>query len=181
MRLDLTGRNVEITPALRQMLSRKLSRLDRLLSDSAVSAQIVLSRERYRHITDITLHARGDNILTGLATAGTWPESVAAAVEKITQQAQRLKEKWTTRKRRTPGAKALPPVPAGEAVAPQPETTPDVVRVRYAVRRQGLDAAIARLDKAAEPFVIFRHESTGQLTLVYRRKDGGLGLIEAGA
>lgn len=178
MRLDLTGRNVDITPALRQLLSRKLSRLERLLSDSALSAQVVLTRERYRHVTDITLHARGDNVLTGVASASAWQESMTEAVEKVTQQAQRVKEKWTTRKRRGTGTRGLPveaPEPGQPVAEPAP---PRLARVRYPIRRLDLATAVARLDKASEPFVVYRDEDTQRLSLVYRRKNGSIGLIE---
>lgn len=175
MRLDLTGRNVDITPALRQLLTRKLSRLERLLQDSAVSAQVVLRRERYRHITDITLHARGDNILSGMGTATDWNDSVAEAIEKITQQAQRVKEKWTARKRhpRTTRAVVEPPEPV--AVPPPP---PLATPVRYPVRRHTLKAAVTRLDAAAEPFVLYRDGDTMRLSLVFRTRHGTIGLIE---
>src|SRR5512134_3926137 len=100
MRLMLTGRNVDITPPLRQQVTRQLSKLERVLNDNAVSAQIVLSRERHRLLTDITLHARGDNMLSGLGAGTSWPLSVKAAILKVEQQARRVKEKWTARKRR---------------------------------------------------------------------------------
>jgi putative sigma-54 modulation protein len=178
MRLDLTGRNVDITPALRELLSRKLARVERLIGDSAVSAQVVLTRERYRHVTDITLHARGDHMLAGVASAADWARSMSAAVIKITQQAQRLKEKWTTRKRRAPstrllsGASAEPPV---QAVQPEPARA---TRVRYPIRRHTLRAAITRLEKGSEPFVVFRHDETMRLSVVFRQKDGSVGLID---
>lgn len=178
MRLDLTGRNVDITPALRQLLSRKLSRLERLLSDAALSAQVVLTRERYRHVTDITLHARGDNVLAGVATASTWQESMTEAVEKVTQQAQRVKEKWTTRKRRGTGTRALPVEVPDTSVPVEEPPSPRLARVRYPIRRLDLQSAVARLDKASEPFVVFRDEDTKRLSLVYRRKNGSIGLIE---
>jgi len=66
MRLELTGRHVDITPALRRLLDTKLSKLERLLNDSAVSAQAVLTREKHRHRADITLHARGETFLHGV-------------------------------------------------------------------------------------------------------------------
>lgn len=176
MRLDLTGRNVDITPALRQLLSRKLSRLERLLQDSAVSAQVVLRRERYRHITDITLHARGDNMLTGVGSAPEWADSMAEAIEKITQQAQRVKEKWTTRKRRGGAAREVVDDVAAEPVAPAP--APLAARVRYPVRRHTLKAAVTRLEAATEPFVLYRDGETLRLSLVFRTKTGAIGLIE---
>jgi putative sigma-54 modulation protein len=181
MRLDLTGRNVDITPALRQLLSRKLSRLERLTGDTALSAQVVLTRERFRHITDVTLHARGDNILSGVGAAATWPDSMGQAVEKITQQAQRIKGKWTTRKRRAGGPRSLdvllPPEPAETA----PAAAPAAAERRYPIRRHTVTAAVARLGRAAEPFVLFRHADTMRLSLVYRLKDGSVGLIDAEA
>ena len=79
MRLLLTGRNVAVTPALRQQVARQLDRLERVFPDLTVSAQVVLSRERHRHITDITLHARGEHLLTGQGQATTWPLSIKQA------------------------------------------------------------------------------------------------------
>ena len=45
MRLELTGRHVDITPSLRRLVDKKLARLERMLNDSALSAQVVLTGE----------------------------------------------------------------------------------------------------------------------------------------
>jgi putative sigma-54 modulation protein len=178
MRLDVTGRNVEITPALRLLITRKFARLDRLVGDAAVSAQVVLSRERYRHITDITLHARGDHILSGLGSGSSWADSVAQATTKVTQQAQRLKEKWTTRKRRGSGVRGPTAADRAEMSVDARAASPVAARVRYAIRRHTLAAAVGRLEKAGDTFVLFRDAETMRLTLVFRRADGTIGLIE---
>jgi putative sigma-54 modulation protein len=99
MRVVLTGRHIEITPALRRLVERKLSKLDRLLTDRALSAQVVLTKERYRYRSDITLHARGEKFLHGVGAKATWAPSVSDAVAKIAQQAQKVKGKWQERKR----------------------------------------------------------------------------------
>jgi ribosome-associated translation inhibitor RaiA len=44
MRLDITGRHVEITNQLRQLIDRRLAKLSRLLNDSAISASVILTR-----------------------------------------------------------------------------------------------------------------------------------------
>jgi putative sigma-54 modulation protein len=182
MRLDLTGHNVDITPALRQLLSRKLSRLERVVQDAALSAQVVLTRERYRHVTDLALHARGERLLFGIGTGPAWAESMSDAVEKVLQQAQRVKGKWTARKRRAGGRRSMAeapveaPPPAATATAFPAHTGPS--RVRYPVRRHTLTAAVARLEKAPEPFVLFRDTDSMRLGLVFRRRDGTVGLIE---
>ena len=180
MRLMLTGRNVDITPALRQQVARHLDKLERVVPDVAVSAQVVLSRERHRHVTDITLHARGDNLLTGAGQATTWPLSIKQATGRIEQQAQRLKGKWTARKRRLlapPGPMAEPA--AGISAPPEPAASvPRVLRTRYAVRSMSLDEAAERFAASDDPFVLFRDRVSGNVMMVFRRKDGQLGFIE---
>src|SRR5947209_6336210 len=102
MRLELTGRHVDINPSLRQLLEAKLAKLERLLNQRIVSAQAVLSREKHRHCVDITLHARGDKFLHGVGAAANWEAALTQVVARLTQQAQRVKGKWQERKRRGP-------------------------------------------------------------------------------
>jgi putative sigma-54 modulation protein len=99
MRLDITGRHVEITASLRQLIARRLAKLERLLNDSAISAQVILTTEKYRHGTEIIIHARGDHILRGQGEGTLWTVSVREAAAKIEQQAQKLKGKWGERSR----------------------------------------------------------------------------------
>ena len=40
MRVDITGRNVEVTNPLRQLIDKRLAKLDRVLNDSVISAQV---------------------------------------------------------------------------------------------------------------------------------------------
>src|SRR5437868_10644753 len=131
MRLELTGRHVDITPALRRLVTAKLSRLERMLNDRAVSAQAVLSREKHSVRADITLHARGEKFLHGVGNADVWETSIGEAIDKISQQAQRVKGKYTERKRR--GVKGTPII--GEpreaaAVKPADPARPPRERVR---------------------------------------------------
>jgi putative sigma-54 modulation protein len=180
MRLVLTGRNVAITPPLREQVTKHLDKLERVLNDNAVSAQVVLTRERYRLLTDITLHARGDHMLSGVGAGTTWPLSVKNAVEKVEQQARRVKEKWTTRKRRGRSEKQLEPGVAADetAVVEAPLDVPNVLRTRYALQSMSLDEAAERFQSGAEPFVVYRDRVTGSVTIVFRRKDGRLGFFE---
>src|ERR1700688_4062472 len=119
MRLELTGRHVDITPMLRRAVDAKLVRLTRMLNDNAVSAQVVLTREKRERRADVTLHARGEKFLHGVGASGSWEPSVSQAIDKITQQAQKIKGKWQERKRRS--SKSAPTAAAGgEEVAAAP-------------------------------------------------------------
>ena len=178
MRLELTGRHVEISPALRKQVEKKLGKLDRLLKDGIVSVQAVLTLEKYRHVADFTVHMRGDHILSGLGNSTSWDTSITDAVEKIEQQLQKVKGKWQERKRRATSARLMPAEPPVPAAAPAPKAR-KVRRVpRYPVKPMTVDEAALSVDAGDDTFLVFRNASTDAINVVYRRKDGQLGLIE---
>ena len=93
MRLELTGRHVEITPTLRRLVDRKLARLERMMNDSAVSAQVVLTSEKRGRRADITLHARGEKFLHSDGRGESLATAMAQAVDRLGQQARKVKGK----------------------------------------------------------------------------------------
>ena len=102
MKSTVTGRHVDITPALRDMITHKLAKLERLLNDNAVSVQVVLNQERRRLAVEVTLHARGDHMFHGTSEGESWSQAVTSAVDKVNQQAHTLKGKWNKHRRRAP-------------------------------------------------------------------------------
>ena len=186
MRIDITGRHVDITPALRQIIERRLSRIERLLNDSAVSATVVLTLEKYRHRTELIVHARGDKMLRGLGEGNAWNLSIRQAVEKVEQQAKKVKGKWTERKRSVTRRRTARP-PSGDGtgrgaraeVVERESAAPRVIRAsRYAVKPMSVEDAALRMEETAEAFIVFRNPESESVSIVYRRKDGNLGLIE---
>ena len=103
---NVTGRNMEVSPELRELIQRRLLPLERLLGDAVVSADMVLVSEHRLCVSELVVHARGDHRLHGLAEGPSWQSAVGAAVEKVMHQAQTLKGKWHGRRRHadvTPG------------------------------------------------------------------------------
>src|SRR5215203_1321300 len=174
MRIDITGRHVEITPALRQLIERRLSRVERLLNDSAVSATVILTLEKYRHRAEIIVHARGDKMLRGLGEGNAWNLSIRQAMEKVEQQAQKVKGKWTQRKRsdtrrRTPRAPATDGAARGSrAEAPEREAAaPRVIRAtRYAVKPMSVEDAAMRMEQTTESYIVFRDPESESVNIV---------------
>ena len=182
MRLELTGRHLDISVGVRRVVENKLARLERRLNDSAVSAQVVLSSEKGGRRADITLHARGEKFLHGTGRGVSVPVAVAEAIDKLTQQAQKVKGQWQARKReasrggRAATEVARPPAPA----APRSRVRrPRVLRgTRQTITVMSIGEASA-LVEAGTTVVIFRDAETGQLAVVYRALSGELTLIHA--
>jgi putative sigma-54 modulation protein len=174
MILTVTGRHLELSPSVRQQIQKKIERLQRLLHDSAVSAQCVVAQERKQFVCELTLHARGDHMLVGVGKHARLLAAVGGAIEKVSQQAQRLADKWKTRRRTAQGVVRT----VIDEPAPKPKAAPTkVVRARrYAVKSMSVGDAAAALGTAA--FLVFRHADSGQVAVAFRRPDGQVGLIE---
>jgi putative sigma-54 modulation protein len=180
MRLALTGRHVEITAALQRLAERKVAKLDRLLNDGIVSAQVVLTLEKHRHVVDIRAHARGDHVMHGIGKKDAWETSFSDAIEKISQQLQKVKGKWQERKRRAIPAKVLlpPSPPPAEGEVEEPKRVRIMRASRYMVKPMTVDEAAMEVDERQDAFLVFRNATTDTINVLYRRKDGNLGLIE---
>src|SRR5215831_9663563 len=156
MRVDITGRHVDITPPLRQLIDRSLGKIERLLNDRAVSASVILTKEKYRHRTELVIHARGDHMMSGNGEGNGWTLSVRKAASKIEQQARKLKSRWTEEKRKRDGAGAS----AAGAIAPRvggPPARPVVRTARYPVKPMSVEDAALRLEAGRDTFVVFRN------------------------
>jgi putative sigma-54 modulation protein len=177
MRVDITGRHVEITPALKNLITKRLGALERVLNDAAVSALIIVTKEKYRHRVEMVIHARGNQTLSGLGEGTGWPLAIRQAAQKIEQQAKKLKGKWDNRKRQSAKVVRNRKV-ANDQEAPVP-AGPRIVRAtRYAVKPMSVDDAALRLDAVDDAFVVFRNADDDAVNILYRRKDGNIGLIE---
>jgi putative sigma-54 modulation protein len=176
MRVDITGRQVTITPAIRQLIARRLSKLERILNDRAISATIILTKEKYRHRAEIVIHARGDHMLRANGEGNAWNPSIADAASRLEQQAQKLKSKFTERKRTDSRKRTTEETPAGVPAEPAPRR---IIRAtRYAVKPMSVDDAALRVESGPDAFIVFRNADTDAVSIVYRRKDGNFGLIE---
>lgn len=191
MRLELTGRHVDITPGLRRLVEKKLGKLERLLNDSAVSAHAVLSREKHRHRADITLHARGEKFLHGIGASVAWESSVGQAIERLTQQVQKVKGKWReprkASRQREPIAGELRAGATAAAVAVEgpgngarrrAKMPPILQSSRQPLRPMTVADATRQLEGDGDGVVVFRDLETATISVLYRRRNGDLTLVQ---
>ena len=186
MTLTVTGRHLTVSEATRADIARKLQRLHRLLNDSAVSAQCVLARERQVFVCELTLHARGDHMLHGVGRHARMPAAITSAVEKVSQQAHKLSDRWKTRRR---AAATRTPILEPNAAAATPAERrssrraaaagPRIIRTKAEpIKPMTLDDAVLALLEGDRPILVFRQAPSEQMTIVFRRPDGNVGVIE---
>ena len=180
MRLELTARRFTIPTSLRKTVEERLGHGLRVLNDSAISAQVVITKEKTRFQAEITLHARGEHFLHAEATGRDPATAFAAAFDKVDRQVHKLKDKWTVHKRR-----AVSPAKAAAALAAPPDGRgdgagqPRIVRARrYAVKPMSVDEAALEVGDGRDAFIVFRNAITERINVLFRRADGNLGLID---
>jgi len=190
MRLELTARHFTIAAPVRKIVEQRLGRTLRPLNDSAVSAQVVVTREKTRFHAEVTLHARGEHFMHGEATGRDATAALGAAIDKIERQVQKLKSKWTERKRQgISAAKAASATPRPERGAAafgtglgERDNGGQQLRIirarRYAVKPMSVDEAAMEVADGRDAFLVFRNSSTEEINVLFRRADGNLGLIE---
>jgi putative sigma-54 modulation protein len=193
MRLELTARHFTIPAPVRKLAELRLARVLRPLNDSAVSAQVVVTREKTRFHAEVTLHARGEHFLHGEATGRDAQTALSASIDKVERQVQKLKSKWTERKRQgispAKAASAMPRPERGAAAfgtgLEQRDNGGQPLRIirarRYAVKPMSVDEAAIEVADGRDAFLVFRNSSTEEINVLFRRADGNLGLIEPDA
>ncbi len=176
MRLDITGRHFTVTAATRKFAEQRLAHTVRLLNHSALSAHVGLAKERGRVRAEVALHVKHDRFLHGAGSGPDAETAIGAAADRVERQADKLKGKWKERKRRTVGTSergSAPPRPAA------PNGGRRIIRARrYAVKPMSIEDAAAEIGDGTDAVIVFRNSASDAVTVLYRRPDGHLGLIE---
>jgi len=176
MRLDITGRHFTVTAATRRFAEQRLAHAVRLLNNSAVSAHVALTKERGRVRAEIDLHVKREHFLRGEGTGTTSDLAIGIAADRIERQIEKLKGKWSSGRRRR-----MPAVAEAVATA-RPGAPPNGRRIirtrRYAVKPMSIEDAAAEIGDGSDAVIVFRNSASDTVTVLYRRPDGHLGLIE---
>jgi putative sigma-54 modulation protein len=188
MRLDISGRHLTVNAATRTFAEQRLAHTLRLLNNSAVSAHIGLAKERGRIRAEVALHVKHERFLHGAGTGTDAQTAIGAAVDRVERQAGKLKGKWSDRRRRLPVEPAAAGLgrddaarPADRAAARPPSRNGGrrIIRARrYAVKPMTIEDAAAEIGDGTDAVIVFRNSASDTVTVLYRRPDGHLGLIE---
>ena len=159
-----------------------------MMNDSALSAQVVLTGEKRGRRADITLHARGEKFLHGVGDSTAWETSLSQALDKIVQQARKVKSKWQEPKRRSVRAESIAGETGEAAVRPAGGGVPARARMprilrasRQALKAMSVGEAAREIDANGEGVLVFRDAETAMISVLFRRANGELTLVETEA
>ena len=184
MKLTYTGRHGKLTPQEEKKLATKFAKLAKLLDRGGErEAHVILAAERHMQRAEITVRFH-DHPLVGIAASADEFTAILNAADKLEKQVLKLQTKWRDTKR---GPKpAWTEEAPGEAAATAAVEAPDagsekrVFRVNRHHRQKPmtLEEAVLSMERNRE-YVVYRDAETDKLSVLIRRRDGRVDLVEA--
>ncbi len=178
MQVTVTFRHMETSEALKAYADEKLDRLKKYI-DEPIVAQVYLTVEKkIRHITEISLTAKGVTIKAAEATHDMYA-AIDAVVDKLERQVKRYKERIKAHKPSDhSGRTAKKTIVEAESIEAQQEHV--VIRTEtISVKPMSVDEAVMQMDLMHKDFLVFTNANNDDINVIYRRKDGNFGLIES--
>jgi putative sigma-54 modulation protein len=178
MQFQVKGRNLEISDALRSYAEEKLGKLERQLTDPRVELELAVEKNpsiAENHVAEATIWTNGP-VLRAREASSDMRASIDQLVEKLERQVNRYRTRARSRRRRAARANELAsetiPVVADEA-------EPLIVKTKqFSVNPMSPEEAVLQLELIGHDFFVFRDAASGEVNVVYRRRDGDYGLIE---
>ena len=176
MRLQVKGKNVEVSEQIRAYAEEKLGKLERHLN-GPTRVELELEVERNpsiaaSNVAEATIWTKGP-VLRAREASTDMKASIDQLADKLERQVTRYRQK--RRRRGTRGEPVL------TAVSPPPENEdglPIVKMKQFAVKPMSPEEAVLQLELVGHDFFVFRNGDSSEVNVVYRRRDGGYGLIE---
>ena len=177
MQTSVTFKNIEPSDNLRSYVTNKLEKFDKLL-DNPAEANVVLSVEKIRHITEIKLI--GDRLsLNCREESNDMYSSIDLALDKLEKQLKKNKQKIRKHRQGPRGELKEKSMQAIENPG-LPDENPDprirVQNIEY--KPMDIEEASMQLELTPDNFLVFTNALTNQINVIYRRNDGDLGLIQ---
>jgi putative sigma-54 modulation protein len=179
MRLQVKGRNLEVSEQIRTYAEEKLGKLDRLVNDpTRVELELAVEKNpsiHDNHVAEATVWTKGP-VLRAREASSDMKASIDQLVSKLERQVKRYREK----RRVSPRRHARDGGVAAEAapVEVEEDETTIVKTKQFAVTPMSPEEAVLQLELVGHDFFVFRNAETETINVVYRRRDGDYGLIE---
>lgn len=170
MKLNIKGRNIEVTDALKSYIEKRLNKFNKFLTDLS-EVIVTVSTEKFTHKIDVLLKVNGHLIQAEGKTEDLY-SAVDQVVEKLEKQVLKYKEKIQNKYKKDA-------VKYPSAASESAETAKRIVKFKkFDLRPMVPEEAVDQMELLDKDFFIFVNSFTGDVNVVYRRKDGNYGLIE---
>jgi putative sigma-54 modulation protein len=178
LRLQVKGRNLEVSDSIRSYAQQKLAKLDKQLGDATL-VELELAVEKNpsisaNQVAEVTVYTKGPTLRAREASKD-MRASIDQLTDKLVRQVRHYRDKRSRR-----GSRNSNHAPVMEGIPPMTdELDQQIVKTKqFPVKPMTAEEAVLQLELVGHDFFVFRNAESGEVNVVYRRKDSGYGLIE---
>ena len=183
--IKISGRKVTITDALREQVEEKIVGALKVFDIKPMTCDVVLRVDknrsnRDRRACEVTVFVR-DNVVRVVSVASDLDAAIDEAADKVTRQLRKYKTRIVDKRQR---AKRPEPIvervtDLADLIEPAEDDDDVLVREKYVeLAPMTIDEALVQIDLIGHDFYMFEDAQTGMIDVVYRRKNGGYGVIK---
>ena len=176
MDITVTFRHTEPTESLKTYAEEKVSKIKKYL-DFPIEAHIVLTVEKFRHMADVTLSLNG-TMIKGVEETGDMYSAIDQVMDKIEKQVKKYRSKVRNRKTESIKGEDSPIIEEAEEVGSLSLEEPSIKTEKMNAKPMDPEEAAMQLTMSQQDFLVFRNSRSREINVIYRRRDGNLGLIE---
>ena len=174
MRLQVKGKNLEVSDSIRAYAERKLAKLDPQLHElTQVELELAVERNpsiAANQVAEATIYTKGP-VLRARESSSDMKASIDLLTDKLLRQVKHYRDKRSRRNGR--------PHAAPEGGIDVTNLDPQIVKTKQFVMEPMLaEEAVLQLELVGHDFFVFQNADTNSVNVVYRRRNGGYGLIE---
>ncbi|MFW5972283.1 MAG: ribosome hibernation-promoting factor, HPF/YfiA family [Bacillota bacterium] len=186
MKVMTYGKNIDVTPALKDYAVEKVGKLGKYFDGGPQEAHVTMKVEKGRHIVEVTANTNG-LILRGEEESEDMYASIDGVIEKLERQIHKYKTKLNKRfrEKRQEMKEEFKEERTEELMheiyddVEEDEFEADIVRTKtFAVKPMDVQEAVMQMDLLGHDFFVFSNANTEEVNVVYKRKQGNYGLIE---
>ncbi|MBI2251739.1 MAG: ribosome-associated translation inhibitor RaiA [Armatimonadetes bacterium] len=175
MELNIKGKNIEVTQALRDYIQKKMGKLTRYF-DQIISIEITLSMERAWHIIQASIHTNG-LILTGKEKTNDMYSSIDKIMDKLEKQIKKQKEKYNNKHKMETIRTINENLNSSNEKESQELFKISKVKTFSLGKPMLIKEAIKEMETAGYDFFIFKNVENQRVNLIYAKRNG-YGLID---
>ena len=185
MATEITGRNYDVTPDIREFITKKLAKVEERLFDDVIDVRVVLETQKYRNICEIIIVGKEHDVKSIQESDESMQDAINAAIDHVKRQAQKNRKKIRDHHRGNGRAKApdvtewaVQVLEPGKLRERKDGNQPRIIkRSLLPIRPMSIEHAALMLDDSKNEFIVFRDLDTDKVSVIYKRKDNNLGLI----
>lgn len=173
MKITFSARKVTLRDHFKELAAKKLSKFDRIFDEDA-QASVVVTVEKNRQTVEISIKQR-EMIYRAEATEFEMNDALDKVIAALTTQIRRNRKKL----QKAHQVRENPEIPFfSEEIEEEGEEAGSIVRTKhFFVSVMTPEEAILQMNMLNHEFFLFRDDATGEVNVVYRRKDGNYGLL----